>query len=68
MAESEALALLADLLELATQAKYEYRHQWQPGDLVMWDNRSLLHKANGDYDMNQLRYLYRIMLQGDAPV
>ena len=30
----------------------------------MWDNRSLLHKANGDYDMNQLRYLYRIMLKG----
>jgi len=27
-----------------------------------------LHKANGDYDMNQLRYLYRIMLQGDVPV
>jgi taurine dioxygenase len=32
----------------------------------MWDNRSLLHKANGDYDMSQLRYLYRIM-QGDVP-
>jgi len=28
----------------------------------------LLHKANGDYDMNQVRYLYRIMLQGDVPV
>jgi len=27
----------------------------------------LLHKANGDYDMTQLRYLYRIMLQGDKP-
>jgi taurine dioxygenase len=37
------------------------------GDLVMWDNRSLLHKANGDYDMSQLRYLYRAMLQGDVP-
>jgi taurine dioxygenase len=34
----------------------------------MWDNRSLLHKANGDYDMKQLRYLYRVMLQGDVPV
>jgi taurine dioxygenase len=34
----------------------------------MWDNRSLLHKANGDYDMGQLRYLYRIMLKGDVPV
>ena len=68
MAEGEALALLADLLEHSTQAKYQYRHQWRPGDLVMWDNRSLLHKANGDYDMGQVRYLYRVMLQGDAPV
>ena len=68
MAEEEALTLLADLLEHATQPRYQYRHQWRPGDLIIWDNRSLLHKANGDYDMKQLRYLYRIMLLGDAPV
>jgi len=68
MAEEEALPLLAELLDHATHPKYEYRHQWRSGDLVMWDNRSLLHKANGDYDMNQVRYLYRIMLQGDVPV
>jgi alpha-ketoglutarate-dependent taurine dioxygenase len=68
MPETEALSLLADLLEHATRPQYQYRHRWRPGDLVMWDNRSLLHKANGDYDMNQLRYLYRIMLQGDVPV
>jgi len=67
MPEAEALALLSDLLEHATQAKYQYRHEWRPGDVVMWDNRALLHKANGDYDMTQLRYLYRIMLQGDKP-
>ncbi|MEA2801367.1 MAG: hypothetical protein QOE49_1462, partial [Rhodospirillaceae bacterium] len=29
--------------------------------------RCLLHKANGDYDMEQTRYLYRVMLQGDVP-
>jgi taurine dioxygenase len=68
MAEVEALALLADLLEHATQPRYQYRHRWRTGDLVIWDNRSLLHKANGDYDMSQLRYLYRVMLKGDAPV
>jgi len=68
MAEEEALPLLAELLDHATHPKYEYRHQWRSGDLVMWDNRSLLRKANGDYDMNQVRYLYRIMLQGDVPV
>ena len=64
----EALPMLDDLLAHATQSRFEYRHKWQPGDLVMWDNRCLLHKANGDYDMNQTRYLYRIMLKGTVPV
>jgi taurine dioxygenase len=68
MAEGEALRLLADLLAHAIQPQYEYRHRWQADDLVMWDNRCLLHKANGDYDLSQLRYLYRAMLQGDIPV
>ena len=63
----EALPLLAELLEHATAERFQYRHHWKPGDLVMWDNRCLLHRANGDYDMNQTRYLYRVMLQGDVP-
>jgi taurine dioxygenase len=63
----EALPLLVELLEHATQERFQYRHAWQPGDLVIWDNRCLLHKANGDYDMGELRYLYRVMLQGDVP-
>jgi taurine dioxygenase len=63
----EALPLLDALLEHATQPRFQYRHAWRDGDLVMWDNRCLLHKANGDYDMSQVRYLYRIMLQGDIP-
>jgi taurine dioxygenase len=63
----EALPLLDGLLEHATRERFQYRHEWHPGDLVMWDNRCLLHKANGDYDMDQTRYLYRVMLQGDVP-
>ncbi|MDR3534096.1 MAG: TauD/TfdA family dioxygenase [Rhodopila sp.] len=63
----EALPLLDELLEHATREEFQYRHEWRPGDLVMWDNRCLLHKANGDYDMEQTRYLYRVMLQGDVP-
>jgi alpha-ketoglutarate-dependent taurine dioxygenase len=68
MPEGDALALLDDLLAHATQEKYQYRHRWQKGDLVLWDNRCLLHKANGDYDHSQTRYLYRVMLKGDKPV
>lgn len=67
MPEGEALELLDELLTHATQEKYQYRHKWRKGDMVMWDNRCLLHKANGDYDHSQTRYLYRVMLKGDAP-
>ena len=68
MDHREALPLLDELLDHATGDRFLYRHRWLPGDLVLWDNRRLLHKANGDYDMGQMRYLYRVMLQGDVPV
>ena len=59
---------VAGLMTHATQKKYEYRHQWRYGDFVIWDNRSVIHKANPDYDMNERRYLYRLMLKGETPV
>jgi taurine dioxygenase len=68
MEDGEALDLVAQLMTHATQKKYEYRHQWRSGDMVIWDNRSVLHKANPDYDMNERRYLYRLMLKGEVPV
>jgi taurine dioxygenase len=67
MDHREALPLLDELLAFGTQDRFQYRHEWRPGDLLMWDDRCLLHKANGDYDMEQTRYLYRVMLQGDVP-
>ncbi len=67
MEDKEALALVEELMRHATQKKYEYRHKWRPGDWVMWDNRSVMHQANPDYDMNERRYLYRLMLKGEAP-
>src|SRR5712691_4757886 len=65
--DDEALDLVAQLMTHATRKKYEYRHQWHCGDMVIWDNRSVLHKANPDYDMNERRYLYRLMLKGEVP-
>ena len=67
LAHAEALPLLDELLEHSVRLENQYRHQWREGDLVFWDNRCLLHKANGDYDMEQLRYLYRVMLKGSVP-
>ncbi len=43
----------------------EYRHKWKDGDFIIWDNRILMHKANGDYNMDEERYLYRIMIQNE---
>jgi taurine dioxygenase len=68
MDDEEALPLLDYLLEHSIQITHEYRHRWEEGDFVMWDNRVLLHKANPDYDMKEKRYLYRLMLQGPRPL
>jgi taurine dioxygenase len=68
MPDDEALDLVAELMAHATQQKYEYRHQWRYGDMVLWDNRSVMHKANPDYDMSERRYLYRLMLKGEPPI
>jgi len=67
METADALALLDQLLAHSTQPRFEYRHKWQTGDTVIWDNRCLLHKANGDYPVSQVRYLYRLMLKGEKP-
>jgi taurine dioxygenase len=67
MDTGEALALLDELLAHSTEPRFEYRHKWKAGDTVIWDNRCLLHKANGDYPVTQTRYLYRLMLKGEKP-
>lgn len=64
MEPEDGFALIDQLYKHATQSKYEYRHQWRVGDLVIWDNRSVMHQANADYDPEEYRYLYRIMLKG----
>ena len=67
MSSEEAFELIDDLYQHATNSKYEYRHEWRAGDMVIWDNRSVMHQANADYDPNEYRFLYRIMLKG-APL
>ena len=67
MEDADALKLIDDLMQHATRKKYEYRHKWRHGDWVMWDNRSVMHQANPDYDMRERRLLYRLMLKGEVP-
>jgi taurine dioxygenase len=68
MDDGEALTLIDELMRHATQKKYEYRHKWRHGDWVLWDNRSVMHQANPDYDMKERRCLYRLLLKGEVPV
>jgi alpha-ketoglutarate-dependent 2,4-dichlorophenoxyacetate dioxygenase len=51
--------LLAELLEHATQSRFVYRHRWRVGDLVMWDNRCIIHRGRR-YDLGQKRELLRV--------
>ena len=62
----EGRLLLAELLEHATQSRFVYRHTWRPGDLVIWDNRAVLHRGRR-YDLSRRRELRRSTVE-DAQV
>jgi alpha-ketoglutarate-dependent 2,4-dichlorophenoxyacetate dioxygenase len=62
MTLAEGRVLIADLLEQATQREFLYRHVWQPGDLVMWDNRCTVHRGRR-FDLSARRELRRVTSQ-----
>ncbi len=66
MEPDEGYVLIQSLYEHATDARYEYRHKWRAGDMVIWDNQAVMHQANADYDPEQKRFLYRLMIKGVA--
>jgi alpha-ketoglutarate-dependent 2,4-dichlorophenoxyacetate dioxygenase len=59
----EARVFLRDLTEHATQPRFVYRHVWRVGDLVMWDNRTTMHRARR-FDRNEIRDVRRTTLAG----
>jgi taurine dioxygenase len=66
--EGESAALLTELLDHATQPRFVYRHRWRVGDLLMWDNRCLLHRAVLDeYSGKYRRVMYRSVVKGTVP-
>jgi taurine dioxygenase len=68
MPQEEGAALLARLFEHATRPDFVYRHQWQVGDFLIWDNCSTQHRAVMDYALPQRRLMERTTLCGTAPV
>jgi alpha-ketoglutarate-dependent 2,4-dichlorophenoxyacetate dioxygenase len=63
----ESRMFLRDLTEHATRPEFVYSHAWQPHDLVMWDNRSTMHRARR-FDRNEVRDVRRTTLAGEAPL
>lgn len=67
MDSAASRALLDRLLVHATQEAHVYTHRWGPGDLVIWDNRCLLHRAVANYDMAaNRRVLLRLVVKGSV--
>ncbi len=67
MADAEALPLLQELSDFVTRPAFLYRHTWQVGDLLMWDNCCAQHMAVKDYEFPQRRLMYRVTINGSVP-
>lgn len=68
MARAESDALLDMIYDHVTQPKYQYHHKWRVGDILLWDNRCLMHSVNMDFPVGQRRLHQRILLEGSRPV
>lgn len=63
--DDEALGILLELHEWQTREEFQYTHRWRENMLVIWDNRSVLHKAYGGYDGYD-RTLHRVTVGVDS--
>ena len=63
----EGRALLKELLEFATQPQFVYRHVWRQHDLVMWDNRCVLHRGRPWDEQRHRRVMHRTTVAGAGP-
>ncbi|BDB41792.1 MULTISPECIES: TauD/TfdA dioxygenase family protein [Mycobacterium] len=67
MSVGDSRALLARLRDWATQPRYVYRHDWQPGDLLIWDNTGTMHRVL-PYAADSGRLMHRTILAGEEPL
>jgi len=68
MERAESDRLLDQLIAHAIEPRFQYRHVWRQGDVVIWDNRCTMHKANADYPEDEQRLMHRVVVAGTAPV
>jgi len=68
MKEAESQPIIKELVEFATQDEFAYTHKWTPGDVLIWDNRSTVHKACPFDEENTRRRMHRTTICGDRLV
>jgi taurine dioxygenase len=66
--EDEGAALLAQLCAHIVSPEFRFEHHWRAGDLLMWDNVAVQHKAKFDYELPLRRLMHRTTVRGSAPV
>jgi taurine dioxygenase len=66
MRDEESRDLMTEWYQWQTRDEFVYRHEWAPDMLVMWDNRSVLHRATGGYDGHD-RLLHRTTIGAWSP-
>ena len=67
MSEADADAILDPLFEHQIRPEFLYRHKWKDGDLVIWDNRCVMHRGTGGYTYPDVRTMHRTVVAGDRP-
>ncbi len=65
--DGEGQALLDELFAHQLAPEFRYRHRWRAGDLVIWDNRGVNHRACGGHGDDDIRLMHRTTVLGDAP-
>ena len=65
--KAESDALLREICAHIIKPEFQYEHRWQAGDLLMWDNCAVQHKANFNYRLPLRRLMYRTTVRGTAP-
>jgi len=68
MPDDEAVDLIAELDTHCVRSEFLYRHRWQVGDLLMWDNATCMHLAICDYALPQRRLMHRTTVIGSEPL
>ena len=67
MGEAESRALIESLMAHATEDRFIYSHRWSPHDLLIWDNRAVLHRATPFASTTERRHMVRTTVAGQGP-